>query len=99
MSALRCRRGRRPRRLGLVDAREMTRFTTAALGECGYKITNEQAYPLTNVGVEVSLRCWKMGLGSDTSPLKSCLPSMHTLKTLWKGHTLEPRKLYEINTW
>jgi hypothetical protein len=61
-----------------------------------YKITNEQAYPLTNVGVEVSLRCWKMGLGSDTSPLKSCLPSMHTSKTLWKGHTLEPREPYEI---
>jgi hypothetical protein len=86
MSTPRCRRGRRPRRLGLVDAREMRRSTTAALGERGYKITNEQAYPLTNVGVEVSLRCWKMGLGSDTLPLKSCLPSMHISKTLWKGH-------------
>ena len=36
MSTLRCRRGRLPRRLGLVDAREMRRSTTAALGERGY---------------------------------------------------------------
>jgi hypothetical protein len=35
MSTPRCRRGRRPRRLGLVDAREMRRSTTAALGERG----------------------------------------------------------------
>jgi hypothetical protein len=37
-----------------------------------FKITNVQGYPLTDVSVEASLRCAKIGRGSDTSPLSKC---------------------------
>ena len=61
-----------------------------------FKITNDQGYPLTNVGIEASLRCAKIGRGDDTSPPKECLPSMHNSKTVWTNHTLEPHEPYEI---
>jgi len=61
-----------------------------------FKITNDQGYPLTNVGIEASLRCAKLGRGDDTSPPKECLPSMHNSKTVWTNHTLEPHEPYEI---
>jgi hypothetical protein len=61
-----------------------------------YKITNEQGYPLTDVSVETSLRCAKIGRGSDTSPPGKCEPSMHTSRPLWTNHTLEPHEPYEI---
>lgn len=61
-----------------------------------FKITNERGYPLTDVGVETSLRCARIGRGSDTSPSDKCEPSMHTSKRLWTNHTLEPHEPYEI---
>jgi hypothetical protein len=61
-----------------------------------YKITNEQGYPLTDVSVEASLRCAKIGRGSDTPPPGKCEPSMHTSRPLWTKHTLEPHETYEI---
>jgi hypothetical protein len=61
-----------------------------------YKITNEQGYPLTDVSVEASLRCARIGRGNNTSPMDKCEPSMHTSKRLWTNHTLEPHEPYEI---
>jgi hypothetical protein len=61
-----------------------------------FKITNEQVYPLTDVSIEVSLRCARIGRGDDTSPMDKCLPSMHSSKQLWSNHTLEPHEPYEI---
>ncbi len=61
-----------------------------------FKITNEQGYPLTDVSVEVSLRCAKIGRGSDTSPPSKCGPSMHTSKQFWKNRILEPHESFEI---
>lgn len=61
-----------------------------------FKVTNEQGYPLTDVSVEVSLRCARIGLGDNTSPMDKCLPSMHTSKQRWTKHTLEPHEPYEI---
>src|ERR1700678_4277970 len=59
-----------------------------------FKIKNEQVYPLTDVGIEVSLRCGRIGLGDNTSPMANCLPSMRTSKHLWTNHTLEPHEPY-----
>jgi len=61
-----------------------------------FKITNEQVYPLTDVGIEVSLRCARIGRGDNTAPMEKCLPSMHTAKQVWSNHTLEPHEPYEI---
>jgi hypothetical protein len=61
-----------------------------------FKITNEQGYPLTNVNVEASLRCAKIGRGGDDSPVNRCEPSMHTAKSVWKNQTLEPHEPYEL---
>ena len=61
-----------------------------------FKITNEQVYSLTDVGIEVSLRCARIGRGDNTAPMDKCLPSMRTSKQLWSNHTLEPHEPYEI---
>jgi len=61
-----------------------------------FKITNEQVYSLTDVGIEVSLRCARIGRGDYTAPMSNCQPSMSTSKQLWKNHTLEPHEPYEI---
>src|ERR1700692_1014581 len=62
-----------------------------------FKVTNEQGYPLTDVGIEVSLRCARIGLEDNTSPMEKCPPSMRTSKQLWTNHTLEPHEPYEIS--
>src|ERR1700732_2458497 len=61
-----------------------------------FRITNEQIYPLTDVGIEVSLRCARIGRGDDIAPMEKCRPSMHASKQLWTEHTLEPHEPYEI---
>jgi hypothetical protein len=62
-----------------------------------FKITNEQAYSIEDLSVEVSLRCWKMGRGNDTSPMNKCEPSMHSSGSRWEKHTLGPHESYEIS--
>ena len=63
-----------------------------------FKITNEQFYPIEDLSVEVSLRCAKIGRGTDTSPMNKCEPSMHTSKQRWTKHTLDgPTSSYEIS--
>jgi hypothetical protein len=61
-----------------------------------FKITNEQTYPIEDLSVEVSLRCAKIGRGDD-SPIKDCIPSMHTSKRRWTKHTLDAHEPYEIS--
>jgi len=61
-----------------------------------FRITNEQVYSLTNVGIEVSLRCARIGRGDYTAPMVDCRPSMNNSKQLWRNHTLEPHEPYEI---
>jgi hypothetical protein len=61
-----------------------------------FKITNEQVYSLTDVGIEVSPRCARIGRGDYTAPMANCLPSMLDSKQLWRNHTLEPHEPYEI---
>jgi hypothetical protein len=61
-----------------------------------FKITNEQAYPLTDVGVEASLWCARIGRGDNTSPIDKCERSMRTSKQRWTKHVLEPHEPYEI---
>jgi hypothetical protein len=61
-----------------------------------FKIINDQNYELTNVSVEVSLRCARIGRGDATSPMDRCEPSMHTAEKLWAHHKFQPHESYEI---
>ena len=51
-------------------------------------------YPIEDLSVEVSLRCAKIGRGTDTSPMNKCEPSMHTSKQRWTKHTLDGPRVY-----
>jgi len=62
-----------------------------------FKITNEQTYRYEDLSVEVSLRCVKMGRGTDTSPMNKCEPSMHSSPQRWTKHTLDAHESYEIS--
>jgi hypothetical protein len=62
-----------------------------------FKVTNEQVYALTDVSVEASLRCAKIGRGTDVTPPNRCEPSMHTSKERWLKHVLQPRESYEFS--
>jgi hypothetical protein len=62
-----------------------------------FRITNENYYGLSDVAIEVSLRCATIGRGIDVAPPERCDPSMHTTKKRWTKHDLGPHEPYEIS--
>jgi hypothetical protein len=61
-----------------------------------FKIINEQVYVLTDVSIEASLWCARVGRGNNTSPIDKCQRSMSNSKQRWAKHALEPHEAYEI---
>jgi hypothetical protein len=63
-----------------------------------FKISNNQFYPLEDVGIEASLWCVTLGRSpAKPAPIPDCIRSTRTSRHEWKKHRLEADESYGIS--
>ena len=61
-----------------------------------FELTNEQVYGLRDLSIEVSLRCAKIGRGTNTDPIDCKLPSIRSDNQRWSQHDLGAHRSYDF---
>lgn len=61
-----------------------------------FELTNEQVYDLNDLGIEVSLRCGRIGHGTNTDSMDCKRPSMRSDNQRWSQHDLGAHRSYEF---